>query len=121
MSTLPSAWSRALNFVPADKCEAAAASYWRFHSALLFHIAVPRYLAAIFSPVLNMFNFWYQGWRPGPLMSTRMVSSKFRCIKCIRRLVQLAALPGHPSTGKCMAAGIHRKATPYYFGIRRDN
>ena len=50
-----------------------------------------------------------------------MVYHMFRCMKCIRRLMQLVALHGKPSTRQSMGVVFHSKAARYSLGIGRGN
>ena len=121
MYTFSSTWYHARKSIPYATCKELVARQRRFHSAPLLYIVMPRYLALIVSLGIHMFHRSYQGWGSGYLLRTTMVSSKFRYMKSIQRLVQLVFLPGNPSTEKFMGVDISGKANPYYFGIRIYN
>ena len=120
VSILLSTWSCARNSVPAATQVTLAAITWRFFSAPLQHILMPRCPSSSVSSGGNISHLTHRGRGPVPSSRIFMVSSTCWCIKCSRRLVQLVALPGHPSTGQSMDIVFCGEVTQYSDVMERE-
>ena len=117
VSTFSSIWYHYHNSFPAATREAFSSRQRKFPSAPLLHILVLRCPAINVSQVTNISNFLHWGWVPIPLSRITMLYSTCRCNQRIWRLVQMVALPGHPSTSQAMEMAICDKLTMYYIGV----
>ena len=111
VSPFSSTWSHALNSVPDASRAAVAAIQWSLRSDHLLQISVPRCPAANSSRRMNISHWSHRGRGLVPSFRRTMVSSTFRCIKYIRSLGRLVALPGHPLIEQSIDRYVRGRAT----------